>query len=92
MMPPWLPTVLCSAILLLIGHAIAFGIYVVKQDRARERENSELRLEMAKMRAEFVAKSAWDEYNRNFEIWKEKVIDKLGHLGEVLAGMKPQGG
>lgn len=91
-MPPWLPTVLCSAILLLIGHAIAFGIYVVKQDRSREREIQDLRLGMANMRAEFVAKAAWDEYNRNFEAWKEKVIDKLGHLSEVLAGIKPQGG
>lgn len=91
-MPPWLPTVLCAAVLALIGHAIAFGIYVVKQDRTRERENQDLRLELAKMRSEFVARSAWDEYNRNFEVWKEKVIEKLGHLGEVMAGIKAQGG
>lgn len=87
-MPPWLPTVLCSAVILLITHAVAFAIYVVKQDRAREREISDIKISMANMRAEYVAKTAWDEYNRNFEAWKEKVIDKLGHLGEVLAGIK----
>lgn len=91
-MPAWLPTALVTAILALIGHAVAFGIYVVKQDRAREREISDLKITMANMRAEYVAKTAWDEYNRNFEAWKEKVIDKLGHLGEVMAGIKSQGG
>lgn len=91
-MPVWLPTALTAAILALTGHAIAFAIYVVKQDRAREREISDLKISMANMRAEYVAKTAWDEYNRNFEAWKEKVIDKLGHLGEVMAGIKSQGG
>lgn len=90
-MPTWMPAALVTAILALIGHAIAFGIYVVKQDRAREREIQEVRLDQARMRAEFVAKTAWDEYNRSFELWKEKVMDKLSHLGEVMAGFK-QGG
>ena len=80
-----------GAILALVTWAITFGIYVVKQDRAREREISDLKVSMANMRAEFVAKIAWDEYNRNFETWKEKVIEKLGHLGEVMAGIKAQG-
>lgn len=91
-MTPLATNLIVGAILLLAGHAIAFGVYVIRQDRTREREVQDVRLELARMRAEFVAKSAWDEYNRNFEAWKEKVIEKLGHLGEVMAGIKAQGG
>jgi len=91
-MTPFLDSLMAGAILALVGWAIAFGIYVVKQDRTREREINEVKLQMANMRSEFVAKTAWDEYNRNFELWKEKVIEKLSHLGEVMAGIKGSGG
>lgn len=90
-MTPFVTNLLVGGILALIGWAIAFGIYVIRQDRAREREIAALRLEVVSMRSEFVAKSAWDEYTRRFDEWKDKVMEKLGHLSEVLAGIKAGG-
>jgi hypothetical protein len=82
---PFLANLLVGGILALIGWAIAFGIYVVKQDRSREREINDLKLKIAGLEGRFVTQEAWNAFNTRFEDWKEKIMDKLGHLGELIA-------
>ena len=89
-MSPFLANLVVGAILALVGWAIAFGIYVVKQDRAREREIASLREQMAGLEARFVTQQAWSDFNKSFEAWKEKVFDKLSHLAEQLASLTSQ--
>ena len=84
-MSPFMANLLVGAIILLSGWAIGFGIYVVKQDRAREREIQDLRVHIAGLEGRFVTQEAWTAFNSRFEDWKEKIMDKLGHLGELIA-------
>ena len=84
-MTPFMVNLVAGAILLLIGWSIAFGIYVVKQDRQREREIQNLRIHIAGLEGRFVTQEAWTAFNARFEDWKEKIMDKLGHLGELIA-------
>lgn len=84
-MSPFMVNLLVGAILLLTGWAIGFGIYVVKQDRAREREIQDLRVQLAGLEGRFVTQEAWAAFNSRFENWKEKIMEKLGHLGELIA-------
>lgn len=84
-MTPFLANLVVGAILLLVGWAIGFGIYVVKQDRAREREIQDLRVQMAALEGRFVTQETWAAFNTRFETWKDKIMEKLGHLGELIA-------
>lgn len=85
-MNPILANIVGGATVLLIGWAIAFGIYVVRSDRAREREINALKVQLAGLEAKFVTQDAWTTFNTRFEDWKEKIMEKLGHLGELIAG------
>lgn len=84
-MSPFMVNLLVGAILLLSGWAVGFGIYVVRQDRAREREIQDLRVQLAGLEGRFVTQEAWNAFNARFEGWKEKIMEKLGHLGELIA-------
>lgn len=86
-MSPFLANLMVGAILALVGWAIAFGVYVLKQDRAREREIAAIRTEMAKLRGEFVTQVAWTEFNRAWADWRDKLTDKIQHISESLAAM-----
>lgn len=87
-MNPVLANLVAGATLLLIGWAIGFCIYVVKSDRAREREINALKVQLAGLEARFVTVTQWNEFNTSFNLWKEKVFERLGHLAEQLAGLK----
>jgi hypothetical protein len=89
-MSPFLANLVVGAILALVGWAIAFGVYVVRQDRAREREIASLREQMAGLEARFVTQQAWNDFNKSFNDWKDRVFEKLGHLGEQLAALTGQ--
>lgn len=86
-MSPFLANLMVGAILALVGWAIAFGVYVLKQDRAREREIAALKLELANMRADFVTQSAWTEFNRAWSNWRDNLTDKIQHISESLAAL-----
>lgn len=86
-MTPFLTNLLVGAILALVGWAIAFGIYVVRQDRSREREINALKVQMATLEGRFVTQTQWATFNDSFNIWKEKVFERLGHLAEQLAAL-----
>jgi hypothetical protein len=86
-MTPFLANLLVGAILALVGWAIAFGIYVVRQDRNREREIQALKVAMAGLEGRFVTQATWLQFNRSFDEWKERVFDKLSHLGEQIASL-----
>lgn len=86
-MSPFLANLVVGAILALVGWAIAFGVYVLKQDRAREREIAALKLELASMRADFVTQVAWAEFNRAWSNWRDNLTDKIQHISESLAAL-----
>lgn len=87
-MNPILTNLVAGATLLLIGWAIGFCIYVVKSDRAREREINALKVKLAELKSEFVTIAQWNEFNTNFGQWKEKVLESINHLAVQLAGLK----
>lgn len=86
-MTPFLTNLLVGAILALVGWSIAFGIWVVKENGSRKDDFHRLDKRLEGMKAEFVTQVAWTEFNHNFDQWKDKVLDKIGALGQQIAAI-----
>lgn len=86
-MSPFLANLMVGGILALIAWCITFAIWVVKENGARKDENQATRLEIEKIKSEFVSQTAWNQFNQNFDQWKGQVLDKIGHLAEQIAAL-----
>lgn len=84
-MTAWWVGLLSVCVAALIFWSITFWVWVVKQDRSREREISALRLLVEQQRSEFVTWAAWQEFMRKWDEWREKLTEKVGHLSEQIA-------
>lgn len=84
-MTAWWVGLLTVCVAALIFWSITFWVWVVKQDRTREREIAALRLLVEQQRAEFVTWSVWHDWQRKFDDWKERLAEKVQHLSEQIA-------
>jgi tetrahydromethanopterin S-methyltransferase subunit G len=86
-MSPFLANLVVGAILALVAWAIAFGVWVVKENAARKDDFHKLDKRLEGLEGKFVTQAAWGEFNRNFDQWKDKVLERIGHLGEQIAAL-----
>lgn len=86
-MTPFMGNLLVAAIVALVGWCIAFGIWVVKENSARKDEFHKLDKRMEGLEGKFVTQASWSEFNHNFDLWKDKVLEKIGDLGRQIAAI-----
>lgn len=86
-MSPFLANLMVGGILALIGWCITFGIWVVRENGKRKDDYHALDKRLEGLEGKFVTQASWTEFNRSFDQWKDKVLERIGHLGEQIAAL-----